>query len=98
MAIYSKEHKTVQGNVFAVCDKDIAGKTLKEGAMELFVSEKFYKEKEISEKELRKKLKTFDNINLVGNNAVKIAVEEKIVDEKSVLCIQGVAHAQIFRI
>lgn len=98
IAIYCKEHKTSNGNILAACDRELAGKTLKEGEIEFFVSEKFYVEEKITEKELRKKLKSFDNINLVGSRAVGIAIEENIVDKKSVLLIQKVPHAQIFKI
>ncbi len=86
------------GTVFAACDEEIAGKTLREGAIEFFVSEKFYAGEKITEKQLREKLKSFGNINLIGNKTVKIAVEENIVDEKSILYIQKIAHAQIFMI
>lgn len=96
ITIYCRVHKTINGSVLAVCDKELAGKTLRDGEIEFFVSEKFYRGTEISEKQLRKKLKSFDNINLVGSKAVKIAVEEKLVGEKSILFIQKKPHVQIF--
>ena len=96
--IFYKIHKTTGGEVLAACDKELLGKTLRDGSTEFFVSEKFYKEKETSEKELREKLKSFDNINLIGNKVVRIAIQEKLVEEKSVLYIKGIAHAQIFRV
>ena len=98
IAIYCKIHKNQNGTVFAACDEEILGKTLKQGTIEFFVSEKFYKEEKVSEQELRKRLKSFDNINLIGNKAVQIAIEEQLLDEKSILYIEKIAHAQIFRI
>ncbi len=74
------------------------GKKLKDDEVEFSVSEKFYKGTEIKEKQLREKLKSFDNINLIGNKVVSIALQEKLLEEKSILYIQGIAHAQIFRI
>lgn len=62
------------------------------------VSEGFYKERELEEAKLKKMLHEFENINLVGNKAVGIAVEEKAVLPESVVEITGVKHVQIFKI
>lgn len=48
--------------------------------------------------ELKEKLKSFDNINLIGEKAVKIAIEEKIVQEKNIIMISGIPHVQIYKI
>ncbi|MBN2067337.1 MAG: DUF424 family protein [Candidatus Diapherotrites archaeon] len=74
------------------------GKQLKQGKIHFNVSERFYKEKQVSETGLKKLLQEFDNINLVGNKAVEIAVGEKIASEKNVVEIGGVKHLQIFKI
>ena len=96
--IFCKIHRRGEKAVLAACDKELCGKTLQHGKIEVSVSERFYKEKETSEEELRKMLHEFDNINLIGNKAVAIALEEKLLSQDSVVQIQGVKHAQIFKI
>jgi len=82
----------------AVCDKELCGKTLKGKEIEFFVSKGFYNGEPVSIKELRGKLREFENINIVGNKAVKIALEEGIVSEENVIEIAKVKHVQIFKI
>ncbi len=81
----------------AVCDKELCGKTLRAEKIEFRVSEKFYKERELAESEFKKILHEFDNINLVGNKTVGIALEEKAVLPESIIEIAGVKHVQIFK-
>lgn len=93
-----KIHTMGAKEVLAVCDKELCGKTLKGSKIELKVSEKFYKGNPLTEQELKTKLQAFENINLVGNKAVGIAVEEKLATEDQVIEIAGVKHVQIFKI
>ncbi len=96
--MFHKIHSMQGKEVLAVCDKEIAGKRLQHDELEFNVSERFFKEKELSEKQLRQLLHEFDNINLVGNKAVAIAIDEKIASKESVIEISGVKHVQIFKI
>ncbi len=98
VSIFHKVHRTEGREILAVCDKELAGQSLKEGELVFEVSEGFYRENQISEPKLRKLLHRFDNINLIGNKTVEIAIEEKIVAEENVMQIQGVKHVQIFKI
>ena len=62
------------------------------------VSKWFYGGEELSEKELRAELREFENINLVGNRAVAIALAEGVVSEENIIDLSGVKHVQIFKI
>tara|TARA_Y100000310_G_C20465344_1_gene707355 strand:+ start:608 stop:907 length:300 start_codon:yes stop_codon:yes gene_type:complete len=95
-SIYYKEHKNDLGSVLAACDKELVGKTLSEGDMEFKVSEGFYKGQIISPQELTDKIKSSENVNLIGNRVVECAVSANLVDADSVIEIQGIKHAQIF--
>lgn len=96
--MFHKVHSMQGKEVLAVCDKQVVGKQLRQGEIEFNVSLRFFKEKELSEKQLRQLLHEFDNINLVGNKAVAIAIDEKIASKESVIEISGVKHVQIFKI
>ena len=82
----------------AVCDKELCGKTLKGKETEFIVSKGFYNGEPVSIKELRGKLHEFESINIVGNNAVQVALEEGIVSEENVIEIAKIKHVQIFKI
>ena len=96
--IFCKVHGSLGKEILAVCDKELCGKTLKSEDLEFVVSEGFYKDKELEESELKKMLREFDNVNLVGNKAVGIALEEKLASEENVVEIAGVKHVQMFKI
>jgi len=96
--IYCKVHFSQGTRVLAVCDKALCGKTLKEKGIEFIVSESFYKGEEITVEELKEKLQEFGNVNIVGNKAVGIALQEKLVGKESVIEIAGEKHVQIFKI
>ena len=96
--IFFKVHGTLGREVLAVCDKEVCGKVLKAGEIEFFASESFYKGEELKEAELKEMLHEFDNVNLVGNKAVGIALQEKLISDENVVEIAGVKHVQIFKI
>lgn len=92
--MYLKIHDAGMGRtVVAVCDKELVGKKLVQGDLEINATERFYKGEEVSEEEVVKVLKEAANINLLGKKAVDIAVKAGIVAEENVLMIQGVPHA-----
>jgi len=82
----------------AVCDKELCGKTLKGPEAEFIVSSGFYNGEPVSAEELREKLHEFGSINIVGNKAVQIALDEGIVSDENVIEIAKVKHVQIFKI
>ena len=92
--LYCKLHK----EVFACCDKELAGKTLKETDFEVEVREDFYADREITKEELIERLNEYANINLLGDKAVTTALEAGIISKESVIEIAGVKHAIILKL
>ncbi len=93
---YYKIYRKGNEIILAVCDKEILGKKVESGEIILYAKPEFYKGKEIDEKVLE----FFEKatiINLMGKRIVKLAVENGWVEEKSVMEIKGVAHAQIIK-
>lgn len=97
MNIFCKIHSHSEGNVLAVCDAEVLGKSFEEGKYFLEVKEAFYKGTEIGEEELVEKLKEFANVNLVGEECVGIALKNGFASEKNVIRIKGIPHLQIFK-
>ena len=90
----AKEHKHPNGRiVLAVCDKEILGKKIEEGQKQLDLTSDFYKGKELDDTLIRDMIRNADSINLVGQNSVKMGIEEGVIEENEILQINGIPYA-----
>ena len=94
----AKKHENMQNVVLAICDKEIIGKTFEEGNLSITAKERFYKGEEITPQKFDELVKEATSLNLLGNKCVELAIKKGLVDEKSVIVINGVKHAQIYTI
>ncbi len=93
-----KHHANDLGEVLAVADKELIGKTFKEGKITFTVSTTFYHGESISEEELETLLLEAGNINMFGTHCVKVALRKGVVGEKNIIRIQGEPHAQVYKL
>ena len=91
-------HAGKEDMLLAACDEDLIGKEFREGRMRLKVSREFYMGELVSEETLVERLKSVSVINLVGERAVAVAVEQGLVDPECVLIIDGIKHAQAVKL
>jgi len=96
--MFHKIHRSVSGEVLAVCDKDLSGKTLEFGEIFFEVRESFYGKESLSEEKLVELLGEFGNANIVGEKCVGIAIKAGFASEGNTIRIKNVPHLQIFRI
>lgn len=96
--MYLKIHKSGGSTIIALCDRELIGKTLKEGNLTVTISEDFYKGTIISEEDAIELLSKASNVNIFGEKAVSCAVRCGAVNKDNVKFIDEVAHAQVFRI
>ncbi|WP_094227931.1 DUF424 domain-containing protein [Methanolobus psychrotolerans] len=96
--MYIKIHKSGSSTIVALCDRELIGKTLKEGNITVTITEEFYKGSIISEEDAIAIISKASNVNIFGEKAVSCAVKCGVVDTNNVKIINDVAHAQIFRI
>ena len=96
--MYVKIHKSKEREILVICDEDILGKTFEENELQLKVSESFYKGEKKSEKEVIDLISNYDNINLAGKKTIRLAKDNKLIDESSVINISGVPHVQMYAI
>lgn len=92
------ERKTEQGLLVAVCDREVLGETFVDGEVSLTVSEEFYGTETASESEIVESLQRASVANIVGTDAVELAVEHGFVDQGNVLEVDRTAHAQLIRL
>jgi len=89
---------TPEGKILAACDRELVGKTLKEGNLKVFINPEFYFEKEGDEKELESLMKDAIAMNFFGNGVVSFLISKGLVNRENVKRIEGVMHVQIYKI
>ncbi|SDF81256.1 hypothetical protein SAMN04488067_10932 [Halorubrum xinjiangense] len=93
-----RERETAEGRLVSVCDPDCLGETYENGSMTLTVTEEFYggdDAVEATAEEVIAGLQRAQVANIVGAEAVGVAVEAGLVDEETVLEFEGTRHAQL---
>ncbi len=93
-----RERETPEGLLVSVCDSDCLGETYVDEPVSLEVTEEFYGGTEATEADAStvvEGLKRADVANIVGEQAVGVAVEAGLVDEDRVLEVDGTLHAQL---
>ena len=93
-----RERETAEGRLVSVCDPDCLGETYEDGPVTLTVSEEFYggdDAVEATEEEVVAALQRAQVANIVGTEAVGVAVEADLVDEETVLEFEETRHAQL---
>ncbi|MFW6040514.1 MAG: DUF424 domain-containing protein [Thermoplasmatota archaeon] len=83
--------------LLAACDKELLGKTFKEGDIHLQVKESFYGGDEIDRKELSKQFSDTTIANLVGEKTVDTALDQGFGFKENVLWVDNIPHLQIVR-
>ncbi len=97
MKFYAKVYREGKDIIVACCDDDIRGKTFEEGELVLHVKESFYCGELLEGPELCSLIEKATVVNMVGKKVVKLAVGAGLIDERNVLKVNEVPHAQMVR-
>jgi hypothetical protein len=92
------ERDTDEGLLVTVCDAAILGETFENDDISLTVTEAFYGGREVDETAVVDSLSRASVANIVGTEAVAVAIEHGFVEETNVLDVDGTRHAQLLRI
>ncbi len=95
-----KVHENPNGRVVAACDASLMGRSFSEGnaVLDLEGYGSFYKGSKVGGREVLEQLKNFSSLNLVGKDAVALAIGAGLLKKEQVGRIAGVPHAQVYRI
>lgn len=98
--VYVKVYETPTGLLVAACDEDLLGIVLEdpERNIKIHVTPDFYKGRLVQSSELSRMLESADTANLVGEEAVNIAIESGLIHPSAVLRVKGVPIAYFARI
>jgi len=91
------ERSTDEGLLVAVCDDGVLGETFEDGDVSLTVTEEFYGGETVDEQAVIDSLARASVANIVGREAVALAVRKGFVDEANVLDVGSTRHAQFLR-
>ena len=89
------ERDTDDGLLVAVCDDGLLGETFADGDVSLTVTEEFYGGDPAGPERVAESLARCTTANLVGHEAVALAIDHGFVDEENVLDVDGTRHAQL---
>lgn len=83
--------------LIGACDEKLIGKKFSEGKFQIEVRKEFYDGERIGKEKLKRYLENATIANLVGEEAVRCAIEIGLVDPSCVIKIKGVPHAQMVK-
>ena len=95
--VFVKKYCSGKDILVAVCDKELIGKTLRDGKIKLEVKKEFYGDRLTTPEEAAKALSEANTGSIVGKKSVKIAIERNLVDPSAVIHIAGIPHVNIIR-
>ena len=94
MTFIVAKKETPRGLLLAVTDKAVFGKVFTQGNVQLDLAKSFYQGVEMEKEEVQKLLAEARYVHLTGKEAVQLGVELGLVDERSILYVQKVPHAE----
>ncbi len=93
-----RERQTPKGLLVSVCDRECLGETYRDGPITLEVTEDFYGGAEATEADAAAVvdgLQRANVANIVGEQAVSVAIDADLIDEDRVLEVAETVHAQL---
>ncbi|MCS3922964.1 DUF424 domain-containing protein [Methanosalsum natronophilum] len=96
--MYLKIHRSEREILVAVCDKEILGAKLVDGSFAVKLNEEFYKGDLVDENVVIDALKSATTANIFGEKAINCAIKCKVINQNNIIEIDGVPHAQLFRV
>ena len=96
--MYLKIHRSADGEVVAVCDRELLNTTVRRGDLEIRISENFYGTRLAEPEEVISVLKTAGNANLMGERTINLAIDMGLLTRADCIMIGKIPHAQIYRL
>lgn len=89
-----KLHKNDAKIVAAVCDSELLGKKFEEGTRQLDMTSDFFRGEDKPDIEVGDMVRNSDCVNLVGKNAIRLGLDEGVIEQGQVKTIAGIPYAQ----
>lgn len=86
------------GKIVTLCDSVLIGRKIEDDKFQLDITERFYGGKEMKLEMALNLLEDAATVNIVGKESIRFAIENNIISEDRIIYIQGVPHAQTFKL
>ncbi|AKB84626.1 DUF424 domain-containing protein [Methanococcoides methylutens] len=96
--MYLKIHKSGNQMIVAVCDRELIGKKLRKGELVVEIAESFYKGEIAPEEKIIEAIANATTANIFGKRAVQCAIDAGLIDPGCIIYIEGIPHAQLYRL
>ena len=98
--MYLKVSEKEGKKIVAACDTELLGQVFEEGdaVLDLKTYGPFYRGEEATAEEVAGALSYCDSANLVGKEAVGVALEKGLANEEDVKYIKNIPHLQLYRV
>ncbi len=93
-----KVHRRGKDVVVAACDEELLDRTIKCGELKLHISRNFYGTEICNEEEFLAALRLCTSANLIGKKTIDIAMKAGFIRIEGVMDIDGIPHAQLYKI
>ena len=80
-----------------MCDEELVGKTVTEGALKMHLSKEFYSGEVVQKGEALRLIRTCSIVNLAGSRSVSLAVENKVGAPEAIREIENVPFLMIYK-
>jgi len=81
--------------IVTVVDEELVGKRFEEGGIVLDVSESFFEGEKLDEELTLARMQAATSLFLIGERAVKLAIEAEMIHPEAVKRVKGVPYAQM---
>ncbi|MBK5114701.1 MAG: DUF424 family protein [Candidatus Heimdallarchaeota archaeon] len=92
---YLRVRQTQKEYLVTVCDKELLGKTVSEGELELCVNDHFYGGDLVPLEKCLEQLRIASSFNLIGKGIVDAVIENRMVNELAVMWINCKDHGKV---
>ncbi len=92
---FVKVHEKSGEVIVATCDPEIIEKELSDGNLTITPRKAFYGDEKMGLEGLLEKIRSATIVNALGDKVVDSLVEASLIDEKNIIQVCGVKHAQI---
>ncbi len=97
--MHLKVHKIPgEGTIAALCDAELIGRTSQGRYCDLVIDDDFYGNEKADLTEIEDALKNAVNANIIGKKSCALAVRLSVITEADCMEIEGIPHAQIYRV
>ena len=78
----------------ALCDRNLLGKKVTQGELQLDMTGEFYRGEEKTGQEILDLIKEAYIVNAVGQNCINFLLKNKLIEKQNIITINKVPHAQ----